>query len=149
MTKFSPASRPLQSPQLRHHGTQQPIALKIVHLLFQQRLCQRQKRNHQMNLLLMKRLSLSGPACMLSRVRLRAIAWTVDRQAPLSMGSSRQEYWSGLLCPPAGNLPDPERNPRPSCPAFAGRFFTTSTTCTPPVLYSEKSINKPCCDSFR
>ena len=111
MTKFSPASRPLQSPQLRHHGTQQPIALKIVHLLFQQRLCQRQKRNHQMNLLLMKRLSLSGPACMLSRVRLRAIAWTVDRQAPLSMGSSRQEYWSGLPFPPPGDLADPGIQP--------------------------------------
>ena len=28
-------------------------------------------------------------------------------QAPLSMGFSRQEYWSGLLCPPPGDLPDP------------------------------------------
>ena len=33
--------------------------------------------------------------------------WTVVRQAPLSMGSSRQEYWSGLPCLPPGNLPDP------------------------------------------
>ena len=32
--------------------------------------------------------------------------WTVDLQAPLSMGRSRQEYWSGLLCPPPGDLPD-------------------------------------------
>ena len=32
--------------------------------------------------------------------------WTVARQAPLSMGFSRQEYWSGLLCPPV-DLPDP------------------------------------------
>ena len=64
-----------------------------------------------MNLLLMKRLSLSGPACMLSRVRLRAIAWTVDRQAPLSMGSSRQEYWSGLPFPPPGDLANPGIQP--------------------------------------
>ena len=32
---------------------------------------------------------------------------TVARQAPLSMGFSRKEHWSGLLCPPAGDLPDP------------------------------------------
>ena len=36
-----------------------------------------------------------------------AISWTVDCQAPLSMGFSRQEYWSGLLCPPPGDLPNP------------------------------------------
>ena len=33
--------------------------------------------------------------------------WTVARQAPLPMGFSRQEYWSGLPCPPPGDLPDP------------------------------------------
>ena len=33
--------------------------------------------------------------------------WIVACQAPLSMGFSRQEYWSGLTCPPPGNLPDP------------------------------------------
>ena len=31
--------------------------------------------------------------------------WTANCQAPLSMGFSRQEYWSGLLCPPQGDLP--------------------------------------------
>ena len=35
---------------------------------------------------------------------------TVARQASLSMGFSRQEYWSGLLCPPPGDLPDPGLN---------------------------------------
>ena len=35
-------------------------------------------------------------------------AWTIVRQAPLSMGFSRQEYWSGLLFPSPGNLPNPE-----------------------------------------
>jgi len=33
--------------------------------------------------------------------------WTVAHQASLSMGFSRQEYWSGLPCPPPGDLPDP------------------------------------------
>ena len=39
------------------------------------------------------------------------IAWTEDCQVPLSMGFSRQEYWSGLPCPPLGNLPDPGAEP--------------------------------------
>ena len=39
--------------------------------------------------------------------------WTVARQAPLSMGFSRQEYWSGLPCSPPGNLPDPRIEPGP------------------------------------
>ena len=45
---------------------------------------------------------------MLSRcsVQLFAILWTVARQAPQSMGFSRQEYWSGLACSPTGNLPN-------------------------------------------
>ena len=42
--------------------------------------------------------------CML--VWLFVTPWTVPRQAPLSMGFSRQEYWSGLSCPPPGGLPD-------------------------------------------
>ena len=38
--------------------------------------------------------------------------WTVACQAPLSMGFSRQEYWSGLPCPPPGDLPNPGTEPR-------------------------------------
>ena len=45
--------------------------------------------------------------CALSRVRLFATFWTVAPQAPLSMGLFRQEYWSGLPSPPAGDLPHP------------------------------------------
>ena len=49
-------------------------------------------------------------ACMhaqsLSPVRLFATPWTVAHQAPLSMGFSRQEYWSGLPCPPPEGLPN-------------------------------------------
>ena len=42
-----------------------------------------------------------------SRVRLFATLWPVACQAPLPMGFSRQEYWSGLLFPPPGILLDP------------------------------------------
>jgi len=56
----------------------------------------------------------SGIACVsvLSRficVRLFVTLWTVALQAPLSMGFSRQESWSGLPCPPPGDLPNPCR----------------------------------------
>ena len=53
-------------------------------------------------------------ACMLSCfscVRLFATLWAIAFQAPLSMGFSRQEYWSGLLCCPPGDLPDPGTEP--------------------------------------
>ena len=43
----------------------------------------------------------------LSHVRLFTTPRTIARQAPLSMGFSRQEYWNGLLCPPPGDLPNP------------------------------------------
>ena len=51
--------------------------------------------------------------------------WTVARQAPLSVTFSRQEYWSGLPCPPPGDLPDPGVEPA-SLMSFAlvGRVFT-------------------------
>ena len=45
------------------------------------------------------------------------------------MGFSRQEYWSGLLCPPLGDLPDPGIEPASlMSPALAGGLFTTSAT---------------------
>ena len=55
------------------------------------------------------------------------IPWTVACWAPLSMGFSRQEYWSGLPFPPPGDLPDEgiELTSLVS-PALAGRFFTTA-----------------------
>ena len=53
-------------------------------------------------------------ACVLScfsRVQLLVTLWTVVRQAPLSMGFSRQEYWSGLPFPSPGDLPNPGIEP--------------------------------------
>ena len=49
--------------------------------------------------------------------------WTVARQAPLSTEVPRQEYWTGLLFPSPGNLPNPEVEP--VSPAQAGGLFTT------------------------
>ena len=49
---------------------------------------------------------------LLSRVQLFVTPWTVAYQAPLSMGFSRQEYWSGLPFPSPGDLPDPGIEPR-------------------------------------
>ena len=64
-----------------------------------------------------------------SCVQLFTMLWTVARQAPLSMGFSRQEYRSGLSSPSPGDLPD--SGIKPTCLmslALAGGFFTTSAT---------------------
>ena len=57
-----------------------------------------------------------------SRVWLFVTLWTVGHQDSLSIGFSRQEYWSGLPCPPPGDLPDPEiEHASPVSPTLAGR----------------------------
>ena len=54
-----------------------------------------------------------------SPVQLLVTPWTAVHQAPLSMDSSRQEYWSGLPCPSPGDLPDPGVEPvSPEAPAL-------------------------------
>ena len=61
-----------------------------------------------------------------SHVRLLVILWTC--QAPLSMGFSGQEHWSGLPCPPPGDLPNPGMEPRSlMSPALSHVLFTTLT----------------------
>ena len=76
-------------------------------------------------------------------IRLCATLWTVACQAPLSMGFSRQEYWSRVPCPPQGDLPDPGIEPEPMCltSAQADGFFTTSTMWEAPLLTLGKSPN--------
>ena len=67
--------------------------------------------------------------CVISGVQFFSTPWTVARQAPLSMGFSRQEYWSGLPCPPPGDLPDPGIKPQSLVsPTLASGFFTMSAT---------------------
>ena len=63
---------------------------------------------------------------LLSRVRLFVTPWTVAYQASLSMGFSRQEYWSGLTFPSPGDLPDP--GIEPGSPALE----TDTLTSEPP-----------------
>ena len=64
-----------------------------------------------------------------SHVQLFVILWTVAHQAPLSMGLSRKEYWSGLPCPPPGDLSDPGiKHVSLISPVLTGGFFTTSAT---------------------
>jgi len=60
---------------------------------------------------------------LLSCVRLFATPWTVAHQAPLSMGFSRQAYWSGVPLPSPGDLPDPGIEPR--SPAFQADALTS------------------------
>ena len=54
----------------------------------------------------MSELKMSEASLSLSHVRLFVIPGTIAHQAPLTMGFSRQEYWSGLPCPPPGNHPN-------------------------------------------
>ena len=66
-----------------------------------------------------------------------ATIWTAAHQAPVSMGFSWQEYWSGLLCPSPGNLPNPGIEPISlMSPALAGGFFTTRATWASQVAIS-------------
>ena len=81
-----------------------------------------------------------------SCVGLFVTLWTVARQAPLSTGFSRQEYWSWLPCPSPGDLPDP--GIKPASLAFsvlAGGFFTTSTTWEVPNRSDQiRSVARSC-----
>ena len=86
--------------------------------------------------------------CVLSHfspVRLRATLWTVALQAPLSMGFSRKEYWSGLPGPFPGDLPDPGIKPCSlTSPTLAGRFFTTRSTWEAPLCLTIWYQSKCC-----
>ena len=64
-----------------------------------------------------------------NHVQLFVALWTTAPHAPLSMGFSRQERWSGLTCPPPGDPPNPGIKPMPLISTgISRRFFTTSTT---------------------
>ena len=69
-----------------------------------------------------------------SRVRFFMNPLTKACQVTLSVGFSRQEYWSGLPCPPPGDPPKSGITPTSlMSPALAGGFFTTSTTWEAPI----------------
>ena len=73
---------------------------------------------------------------VLSCVQLFVTLWTVAHQAPLLMGFSRQEYWSGLPFPSLGDLPNQGIKPAP--PALAGVFFTTKPPGKPLYFIIDK-----------
>ena len=72
-----------------------------------------------------------------SCVQLFATLWTVSYQAPLSMGISRQECWSGLPCPPPGDFPHPETEPiSPASPALQADSLPTEPPAKPSILHT-------------
>ena len=72
------------------------------------------KNQSQLTQLLSEKSKRQSLCAMLSRsVTFDSVTpWTVAHQVPLSVGFSRQEYWSGLLCPPPGDLPNPGIGPK-------------------------------------
>ena len=73
---------------------------------------------------------------LFSYVQLLVTPWTVAHQAPLSMGFPRQEYWSGLPCPPPGDLPNPGIEPVSRCVSYiAGSIFTSEPPGKPSVSW--------------
>ena len=73
-----------------------------------------------------------------SRIWLFATLWTVAHQASLSIGFSRQDYWSGLLCSPPGNLPNPGIEPSSlTSPAWQ----TALLLLVPPQFSSVQSLS--------
>ena len=80
--------------------------------------------------------------CLLScfsNVQLYATLWTATHRAPLSMGFSRQEYWSRLPCPPPEDLPNPGTEPASSALQVAS--LPTDPPGNPPrhIYYSANS----------
>ena len=94
---------------------------------------------------LVKEALLCARVLSLRRVQPFATLWTVAQKDPLSMGFSRQEYWSGLLLPLPGDIPDPGIKTVSSlAPAIVGGFFTTESPRKPlsPAVYSNYSTPK-------
>ena len=86
-------------------------------------------------------------ACILSRfshIQLFVTLWTIALQAPLSMGFSRQEYWSGFPCPPPGDRPNPGMEPvSPAAPALQADSLPLSIR-EAPVWPSPGLFLQPC-----
>ena len=81
--------------------------------------------------------------CLFSCVRLFGTLWIVAHQAPLSIGFSRQEFWSWLPCPSPEDLPGPVIEPRSLVsPALAGGFFTTSSIWKAPEMPDSQLIGE-------
>ena len=76
-----------------------------------------------------------------SRVQLCVTPWTAACQAPLSMGFSRQEHWSGLPCPPPRDLPDPGIEPTsPESLALQEDSLPLTHQGSPVIFYSKCKV---------
>ena len=77
-----------------------------------------------------------GGGCGLATKLCRTLptSWTVVHQASLSMGFSKQEYWSGLPFPSPGDLPDPEI--KPASPALQANSLPTEPSGKPSISCS-------------
>ena len=78
----------------------------------------------------------------LSRVRLFATPWTVAYQAPLSVGFSRREYWSGVPLPSPGDLPDP--GIEPGSPALQADALLSEPPGKPHFYFQFSSVTQSC-----
>ena len=75
--------------------------------------------------------------CALSHFQLFVTLWTVARRAPMSIGFSRQEYYSGLPFPLPEDLPSTGTDPASlASPALAGGFFTTNAVVNHYTIYT-------------
>ena len=79
-------------------------------------------------------------AKLLSHVHLFETLWTVAYKAPLSIGFSRQEYWSGLTCPPLGDLNSGIEPTSLKSLSLAGEFFAASSTREFPLPHFLKAL---------
>ena len=64
--------------------------------------------------------------------------WTVARQAPLSMGFARREYWNGLPCPLPGDLPNPGIEPESLYVSCIGRWVPSGRSTKTILQYKNK-----------
>ena len=77
-----------------------------------------------------------------------ATPWTVAHQAPLSMGFSRQEYWRGLPCPPAGDLPNPGIEPVSHVSCIGRQVLYHLRHLGSPSGHSQKQCAHSCSQNF-
>ena len=94
---------------------------------------QRGSRQHQEGLSLLSSRSVVSESCLTPR--------TAARQAPLSLGLSRQEDWGGLLCPSSRGSSQPRDQTRVSC--IAGGFFTTEPPGMPTKRADDNKQQRP------
>ena len=109
-----------------------PISIiLLLYLLFSSYLSKyiKERKKNPISTQANQNTSLRASSCHFSRVWLFVTPWSAAWQAPLAMGFSSQEYWSGLLWPPPGDPPDPGIQPTSlMSPALADGFLTTSAT---------------------